>query len=46
MEQIEIYFEDLNEEAKKKLLDFFGIKSPKEANLDVFPLVTLPKPED
>jgi len=38
---LEILFEDLNEEGKKKVLDFYGIKKPSEANLDIVPLFVL-----
>ena len=37
---IEIYFYDLKEEAQKKLLEQAGIKDPKEANWDVWPICT------
>ena len=40
----EIYFDDLNDEAKKRLLEFLGLKSPREENLDVFPIAVIPKP--
>lgn len=35
---IEIYFDDLNEDGKKKVLDALGITSPEDANLDVVPI--------
>ena len=37
---IEIYFDDLKEEAQKELLKQAGIKDPKEANWDVWPICT------
>jgi len=37
----EIYFEDLKEEVQKELLEFLGIESPEEENLDVVPLCVL-----
>jgi len=41
--KLEIYFNDLNEKGKEKVLKFFGIKSPEELNLDVQPLFVLEK---
>ena len=35
MKTIEIYFSDLNEKGKKKVLEAFDISDPKEANLDM-----------
>ncbi len=35
---VEIYFRDLSEEKQREVLDAAGVKSPKEANWDVFPL--------
>ena len=43
MEVMKIYFGDLNEEAQKELLEFYGIASPEELNLDVVPLIELEK---
>jgi len=45
-ESFEIYFNDLNEEAKKAFLEFMGMTDPKEGNYDIIPLVTIPKGED
>lgn len=39
---IEIMFEDLNEETQKVVLEAMGIEKPEEANLDAFPLFVLP----
>ncbi len=39
---VEIYFEDLNEEAKRTLLEITGVKSPEEHNWDVFPIAVIP----
>ena len=44
-DDLEIFFGDLMPEAQKKVLKFLRIKEPREANLDVFPLFVLPKPE-
>ncbi len=41
--KIEIMFNDLNEEAKKEVLDFYGIERPEEMNLDIIPLIILEK---
>lgn len=38
MENFTIMFDDLNEEAQEQLLEFYGISSPEELNLDVAPL--------
>lgn len=35
---IEIYFNDLTEEAQKQILEQAGITDPAEANWDVFPI--------
>jgi hypothetical protein len=43
--ELEIYFSDLNEEAKKELLKFMAIKDEKEENWDVFSLAVIPKGE-
>lgn len=43
MDKIEIMFDDLNEEMKKKILDFYGIKSTKDMNWDIIPLIVLEK---
>jgi len=46
MEDLEIYFSDLTPEAQKKVLEFYRISSPEEANLDVMPLAVIPEPEN
>lgn len=40
MSSFNIYFSDLNEDAKKRLLDFCELSDPKEANwdLDIIPI--------
>lgn len=43
MNKIEIMFDDLNEETKKEVLDFYGIKSAKDMNWDIIPLIVLEK---
>lgn len=44
----EIFFSDLTDEAKKELLDFYGVQSEKELNMDIdiIPLCTITKEED
>lgn len=37
----EIYFDDLTEEAKKRILDFYEYKTVEEGNFDVLPLAIL-----
>ena len=39
--EFEIRFEDLNEDAQERILEAFGISSPKEMNWDVFPITTV-----
>lgn len=36
--ECEIYFSDLNEKGKKKVLEYYDAESEKELNLDTFPL--------
>lgn len=43
MNKIEIMFDDLSEEMKKKILDFYGIKSAEDMNWDIIPLIVLEK---
>ena len=38
---MEIYFGNLTEEAQKELLNAAGIKTPEDANWDVFPIATI-----
>jgi len=45
-EELEIYFEDLDGEAKERVLKFLGLEKPEDLNLDVFPLAVLSKPEE
>lgn len=48
MEEMEIYFSDLNEDAQNRLLEFVGVKDPKEMNwdMDIMPIASYPKPEE
>ncbi len=43
---IEIYFDDLDEQAKKIFLEAMGMQNPEEGNYDVFPITEIPIPED
>lgn len=43
--EIEIYFDDLNEDTKKKFLKAMGIETSEEGNYDVFPIAFVPIPE-
>jgi hypothetical protein len=45
MDELEIFLSDLTPQAQKRVLRFLKIEVPEEANLDIFPLVVLPKPE-
>jgi hypothetical protein len=38
---MDIYFNDLNEEAKQKVLNFYGEKTTEDLNFDVVPLFVL-----
>ena len=39
--EIEIYFNDFKEEVQAEILEQAGLKSPSEANWDVFPITTV-----
>lgn len=39
--EFEIYFNDLNEDAQKRILESFGIQNPKEMNWDIFPITSV-----
>jgi len=41
MEGFEIWFDELNEDTQKYLLNFYGIEDPKEMNWDVIPVTTV-----
>lgn len=41
MNEFEIMFTDLTEEAQQRLLDFYGVQSATDMNWDVFPITTL-----
>jgi len=43
MDQLEITFSDLNEEAQRVVLEFFGIDTSEEGNFDLIPLFILEK---
>lgn len=45
MDPFEIYFADLNKETQEAYLEFAGLNSAEEANLNVCPLVTIETPE-
>ena len=36
-----IYFDDLNEEGKEKVLSAYNIENPRELNMHIFPLFIL-----
>ncbi len=42
---IEIYFDDLNEEAQKIFLKTMGIETSDEGNYDIVPIAIVPIPE-
>lgn len=41
MNEFEIMFTDLTEEAQQRLLDFYGVQSAADMNWDVFTITTL-----
>ena len=43
MNKIEIKIDDLKDNIKKEILKFYGIKDPKEMNLDIIPLFIIEK---
>ena len=38
---MEIYFDDLTEEAQKRLLECAGVEKPEDMNWDVFPITVI-----
>ncbi len=46
MDDFNIYFSDLNEEAQQRLMEAIGIQDPREMNLDIdmLPLAVYPIP--
>ena len=44
-DELEIFLRDLTPEAQTRVLRLLRIKTAEEANLDVFPLFVLSKPE-
>jgi hypothetical protein len=43
---LEIMYSDLNPEMQKQILKFWNLKSPQDANLDIFPLFVLEESEE
>ena len=43
---LEIFYNDLQPKAQKEVLDYYGINSPEEANLDAIPLFIIEWNED
>ena len=39
--ELEIFFNDFTPEAQKRILEFYEIKDPKEANWPLFPVTSL-----
>jgi hypothetical protein len=46
MRLFEIYFNDLNDEAKENYLDFHGVKDPAELNAEFSPICILERSDD
>lgn len=44
-ETLTIMFQDLNNEAQREVLQFYGYQTPEKGNLDVVPLFILEKEE-
>ena len=44
-DELEIYLDDLTPKAQKEVLEFLGLKSAEEGNLDVLPVAVIPKAE-
>jgi len=44
-DELEIFFDDLTETARREVLEFLGIETPEEGNFDLIPLAVIPKPE-
>lgn len=42
----EIYFCDLTPEAQEQFLSVFGLSCAAEGNFDVFPIATIPLPDE
>ena len=41
MEQFELYFDDLTEQAQERLCKCAGIENPEDANWDCIPITTI-----
>lgn len=39
--ELKLYYRDLNESGKEKVLQFYGIVDERELNLDIFPLTII-----
>lgn len=46
MEELKIYFNDLNEDAQKELLEFFEVNRPEQMNWDTMPIIVFTNEED
>ena len=42
---IEMYFDDLNEDSKKEFLKAMGMETSSEGNYDIVPIAVIPIPE-
>ena len=41
MQELELFFSDLNEQAKKKVMEFYGMESADDGNWEILPLCIL-----
>jgi hypothetical protein len=46
METFDIYFDELTPDAKEAFLRFYNITYPSDMNYDIFPIASLPRPEE
>jgi len=45
-DELEIFLNDLTDEAQREVLKFLALECAEEENLDVLLLTTIPKPEE
>lgn len=43
---IEVFFDDLTDEAKRIFLEAMGLDNEQEGNYDIYPIVVIPIPEE
>lgn len=45
-DRLEVFVADFDPQKRECILDFLGVDSPGEANLDLYPVAEIPKPEE